>query len=534
MPVLIVGGGPTGLCLAIDLGRRGVECLLVEEREEVSLAGRKANGCSVRSFEHFRRWGIADRLRRVAPLPADYSDDVVFLTRMTGHLLAEFRGAKHGIGRSDLFAENFQRIPQAVVERELRAVLTELPTVRTWYGWSFEDLQQDEDGVRALIRDTAGRESRWISCSYLVGCEGSKGGVRDAAGIGLTDERVLSANANITFRSPELADLHDKGRAAHYWIVNPDVTGLLSPRDLTGTWTFMATYLPGDGHADARALIRHAVGRDFAFEVGAWGPWWANTHLAERHRRGRVFLAGDTVHVHPPSGGHGMNQGVQDAADLGWKLAGVLHGWAGPALLDSYEAERRPVNQAVIASAVNNWTTCGPAFVRPGIEEDPAVRHGLREEILREKRKQFDALGLILGYRYENSPVIAYDGPPAPPLEITRYVPTSRPGHRAPHAWLADGSSLFDHFGPGFTLLRTGGPGGAPGTGTMLRSARERGIPLRLLDLEHEAPVHAAYGAGFALVRPDQHIAWRGTAPPGDPGVLLDVVRGAAPVEVLA
>jgi hypothetical protein len=319
-----------------------------------------------------------------------------------------------------------------------------------------------------------------------------------------------------------------------YWLVNPDVSALLGPMDMHGLWFFMATKLPGNvdpSTVDPVAMIRRGTGlADLAVEVVRGDPWLARSLIADTYRRGRVFLAGDACHLHPPFGGFGMNMGIGDAVDLGWKLAAALQGWGGPGLLDSYEQERRPVHQRIMDEAAINYATVGNELVRPGIEDDgpdgDAVRREVGDAILANKIREFSTLGVVLGANYHGSPITVPDGTKPPPEHPRHYTPSASPGCLAPHLWLADGSSLYDHFGPGFTLLVTDGDGAA--ATAVAEAAGRLGVPLDVA-APGDVRLRPLYRARFALIRPDQHVAWRGDEPPADaPALLLRVTGHAA------
>jgi hypothetical protein len=264
--------------------------------------------------------------------------------------------------------------------------------------------------------------------------------------------------------------------------------------------------------AAAPALVRRATGIDLPYEVLSSDEWVASALLADRYRDRRVFLAGDACHLHPPFGGYGMNMGVADAVDLGWKIAAVLQGWGGETLLASYEPERRPVHKLVLEEAVINHATLGNQLLQPGIEEDSAegirVRREVGARVHAAKMREFYTLGVVLGYRYDDSPVIAGDGSEPLRHDFVNYVPSARPGSLAPHAWLHDGASLYDRFGPGFTLLVTDDRDAA-GVDAIRAAAAAGRIPLEVVRPQ-EAGIAELYRARFALIRPDQHVAWRG------------------------
>ena len=530
--VLVAGAGPVGLSLAIELGRQGVACLVIERNDRVGYSPR-AKTTNVRTREHLRRWGIADALRQASPIPPDYPPDVVFATRMNGPELARFENAFNGKReRNELYSEEAQWVPQYTLEEVLRQHAASLPGVSIQFGRELAGLDQDGDGVTAAVRDLQTGANETVRCAYLVGADGARSFVREAIGARMGGSSQVFKNYSIIFRAPDLPRRQVHGDAIMYWLVNADVPALLGPMDQHGLWFFMATKLADDvdpAAVDPVELIRRGTGmHDLAIEVVRTDPWSAYSLIADRYADRRVFLAGDACHLHPPFGGFGMNMGIGDAVDLGWKLGAVLKGWGGPALLDTYEAERRPVHHRVIEEAETNYATVGNQLVRPLIEvpgpEGEETRREVGDEILRTKWREFKTLGVVLGYRYAHSPILVPDGTAPPPEHPSDYVPAAVPGCLAPHAWLADGSSLYDHFGPGYTLLATDGTDGAQ---PLLDAAARRRVPVSLFAPD-EPRLHGLYGARFALIRPDQHVAWRGDALPDDLASLLDRVAGRA------
>ena len=529
--VLIAGAGPVGLSLAIELGHRGIGCAVVERNDRVGTSPR-AKTTNVRTREHLRRWGIADALRQASPIPPDYPPNVVFATRMNGPQLAKFENAMHGSRvRNDLFSEESQWVPQYTLEEVLRRHAASLDGVRITFGEEVCGIEQDADGATVQVRNRLTGAVRTVRCRYLVGADGARSFVRDAIGAQMHGNSPPLRNYSIIFRAPGLAAQQVHGDAIMYWLVNADVPGLLGPMDQHGLWFFMATKLANDvdpATVDPVALIRRGTGlSDLAIEVVRTDPWVALSQIADRYSQGRVFLAGDACHLHPPFGGFGMNMGIGDAVDLGWKLAATLQGWGGPDLLASYQQERRPVHERVIEEATINYATVGNQLVRPGLEEDGADGAAVRAEvgavIRNTKMREFNTLGVVLGYRYTDSPILVPDGTAAPPEHPINYVPSAVPGCLAPHLWLEDGTSLYDHFGAGYTMLVTNGA--ADGVERFAGQAEARGMPLKVL-MPHDERLLPRYEARFALIRPDQHVAWRGDALPEDAGPLLDRLTG--------
>ena len=530
--VLVVGGGPVGLALAVELGLRGVAVVLLERSDRHAQQPR-AKTTNVRSMEHMRRWGIAERLRDAAPFGRGYGTDVVFATRLFGHELACFDNAFYGQipGRyDDRFAEGAQWIPQYKVEAALRARAAELPGVTLRLGTQLDGIAQDGDGVTAQAQDLTTGERLAIRADYAIGADGARSRVREAIGARMEGTHAYAQHLNAVIRAPGLRQAVRHRPAIMYWLVNPDSPAVASPMDDGDRWAFGCVLKPGEAvpdHAALRARMNLAFGRDIEAEILVTDPWAAHSLIADRYQDRRIILAGDACHLHPPFGGYGMNLGLGDAVDLGWKLAARLQGWGGPALVASYEAERRPVHNRVVAEAVANHALLPSDMARPMLEdagpEGDAVRAELGALILAGKEREFRTLGVVLGSGYPGSPIVVADGSAAPEEHPTRYTPSAHPGYRAPHLWLADGSSLFDHFGWGFTLLQTRtGADVAP----FMRAAAEAGVPLTVV-VPADMRLAALYEAPLVLIRPDQHVAWRGMEG-ADAAAILDCARGAA------
>ena len=530
--VLIIGGGPVGLALAVELGLRGIACTLLERHDRHAQQPR-AKTTNVRSMEHFRRWGIAEKLRDQAPFGRDYGTDVVFATRLFGQPLAcfdnAFFGQLPGI-RDERYAEGMQWIPQYKVEGVLRERAAGLPCVTLLIGTELTGLAQDAHGVTATARDTTGA-SLTLRAEYAVGADGARSRTRELIGARMHGEHAYAQHLNMVIRAPGLRDVVTNKPAIMYWLVNPDAPAVASPMDDDDRWAFGFTLKPGEPVPDEATLqrrMRAAFGRDIEAEIIVTDPWAAHSLIADTYQDRRIILAGDACHLHPPFGGYGMNLGLGDAVDLGWKLAATLQGWGGPGLIDSYEAERRPVHRRVVDEAVANHKLLPSDMIRPALEEDSAAgaaaRAALGAIILAGKEREFRTLGVVLGSGYPGSPIVIDDGTPPPAEHPTHYEPSAHPGYRAPHLWLADGSSLFDHFGPDFTLLVTGdGDAGAFTAGA---------VPVRIV-APGDPRLAALYGARFVLIRPDQHVAWRGDSTAGATAI-LDRARGAAPAPVPA
>ena len=534
--VLIVGAGPAGQGLAIELASRSIACMVIEKNARIGVAPR-AKTTNVRTREHFRRWGIADALRAASPFGVDYPSNIVFTTRMSGHLLARFDNALYcAPGRNPLYAEHAQWIPQYEVEKVMRQHLETLPSAQVRLNCELLGFGQSSGGVVAQVRSLETGEQYEVAAEFLAGCDGGRSVVRDAIGARMQGTFGLSRNYNIVFRAPGLAEAHPHGKAIMYWQINGDVPSIIGPMDSGDRWFFMPTGLAAEVQVtknNAADLIRRATGIDLPFEILSVDEWVAHRVVADIYRKGRVFLAGDACHLHPPYGGFGMNMGVGDSVDLGWKLAAALQGWGGEALLQSYELERRPVHMHVLQEADANHSKISNALLEPGLEDNTqageAARARVGKRINAEKLSEFYTLGTILGDRYSDSPIVQRGaGLAAPPRDFLNYVPSSAPGGRAPHVWLHDGSSLFDHFGKGMTLLAL-----PTAAGSCLKAAARDAdalrIPFQVFQTDNPA-ISALYSRRLTLIRPDQHIAWAGdTWPDPEDFDVLAMATGQKP-----
>ncbi len=510
--VLVVGAGPVGLATAIELGHRGIKVLLVEQNERGGVAPR-AKTTNVRTRTHLRRWGIADKLAAEAPFGVDYPNNMVFVTSLAGYELARFGNAFNAAPvRSDLYPEHAQWIPQYALEKVMLAHARTLPGVEIRFGTTFQSGRQSDTGVESDLLE--GGAALRVRSRYLVGADGARSTVRELIGAKMEGRRGLSRSYNIIFRAPGLADEHQHGPAAIYWQLGRHGLSAIGPMDRDDVWFFMPRLAEGQtlSHDEAAALIATHTGIDLPYEVLSADSWSANELLADRYSDGHIFLAGDACHLHPPTGGYGMNMGVGDGVDLGWKIAAMLKGWGGNELLESYEIERRPVHRKVIEEAVVNLGAVGmpPAGISANTADGARLRQAIGAQIQATKGREFHTLGTVLGLSYEGSPLIAREDGEAPPHDGAVYKPTARAGSLAPHAWLRDGRSLYDLFGSDFTLL-VAANAGAGEVAQAEADATRLGIPLSVVR-PVGIDVAALYGAPLALVRPDQHVAWRGSS----------------------
>lgn len=540
--VLIAGGGPVGLLLALELARFGVRTVLVNDRAETSL-NPKANAISARSMEHFRRHGIGPRLRAAA-LPPDHPTDVCYVTRLTGREIARLKmpssadavaEARAGLGPYDC-AEPPHRCSQIYLEAILRDAATARPGVDVRFSQRLESFQRTGDGVVAEIRSLDDDTTYQVGARHLVGADGGRSTIRRQLGIrydgegGVTRQMMGGAMLATLFEVAPGQDWLTIEAAWQYWVIAHDVRALLVSVDGANKYV-MLTRIP-DGtdpdDIDDFELLRLASGRPVEAEIILRTPWTAgHALLAEFYGGDHVWLVGDAIHLFTPTGGLGMNTGLDDAVNLGWKLAADIQGWGGPNLLASYEADRRPAGARNLAFARGFAESIGTFGVDPVIEEDSeagdAERARLGAHLAAHVRREFIIPGIALGVRYAGSRLVCDDGSDPVPDDAHEYIPTARPGHRAPHVWLENGDALCDRFADGFTLLRTDL---AVEAAALLQAAEAAGVPVALLDVAEDA-VRARYEAALVLIFPDGHVAWRGDAAPDDARSVMDRVRGA-------
>lgn len=531
-PVLIAGAGPVGLALAIELSYRGIRCLVVEQTDG-AVDFPTTNLANTRTCEHLRRWGIADRMRFQSGYPTDYPRNYLFVSRMDGFEIARFDHPANGApdSRSPYSPEGRLWISKPYFDPVLRKHVATLPQVELRYLTEFQSFQQTSDGVIATIIDVNSGKEEIVEADFLVGCDGGRSNIR--RGLGIKYEGVFSQGQNVAvlFRSPILQHIQH-GPAVQYQIINAQINGAIAAVDGNELWRLNVRNVLQEqiDTLNAPEKLRAALGPDIPFELLAVRPWTGHCVVADRYQQGRVLLAGDAAHLNWPAGGFGMNTGVGDAVDIGWKLAAVLQGWGGANLLRSYTAERKPiaminVNEAAAMRANFDKETPFSPEMGDDSDEGRQLREKARAAIMRTRAKEFqhDSAGIELGYRYENSPICVHDGTPAPELDHGLYVPSTWPGARAPHAWLKDRRSTLDLFGKSFVLLNFSGTNSS----TITEAAHAAGVPLEVVNVD-EPKVRELYERDLVLVRPDGHVAWRGDSVPDNPSAILDKVRGAA------
>ncbi len=514
--VAIVGGGPVGTGLAIELGQRGIDCLLVERHREPQRVP-KGQNLTQRTMEHFHFWGAEPALRAARTIPPEYG--IGGLTAY-GTLLGPhtYDWLQRELVRPYYFQDN-ERLPQYATEAVLRRRVAELPTVRVLHGWRGEAIDCRADGVRVKVAEAGGPGSRWLEADYVVGCDGSRSCVREQAGISQTLSDHDRMMVLLVFRSRGLHDLLARYPGKSYYnVLQPELQGywkFFGRVDLGSTWFFHAPVPPGTtkDNFDFARFLREAVGADFDVDIEHVGFWDLRFALADRYRAGRAFIAGDAAHSHPPYGGYGINSGFEDARNLGWKLAATLQGWGSDTLLDSYDAERRPVFESTIRDFIARSIETDREFLAA---HDPARDQAAFEQAWQARSQ--GAVGEVHAFEpnYEGSPLVSDGGAGGPAggrsggpggSAVGRHSFDARPGHHLAPARLSAGGNVYDRLGRGFTLLAFDAP--APAVQAVDAAAREAGVPLAIVT-DTRADERARYGSALVLVRPDQFVAWAG------------------------
>jgi 2-polyprenyl-6-methoxyphenol hydroxylase-like FAD-dependent oxidoreductase len=540
--VLIVGAGPVGLTLAIDLAWRGIDVTVVETRARAAPPDPKCNHVAARTMEIFRRLGLSEKVRN-AGLPADYPHDISYRTTFTGQELTRIRipcrrdrfTTKDGPDCNWPTPEPPHRINQIFLEPILFEHAAARPRIRIINRTSVEDVVVEDTSANVGLRDLETGAARRLSCRYLIGCDGARSVVRKAIGAELSGDAVVQRVQSTFIRAPDLIDRQQHERAWGTGVVNPRRAGMVYAIDGRERWLVHNYMKPGEADFDSvdrDACIRTilGVGLDFKYDILSREDWYGRRLIASKFRDRCAFISGDAAHIWVPYAGYGMNAGIADAMNLSWLLAAHLNGWAPASILDAYEAERWPITSQVSRFAMSHAEA---EIRRRGAVPDEIEDAGSQGELARREVgrlayeinvQQYACAGLNFGTYYDRSPIVAYDGSEHPAYTMNSYTPSSVPGCRTPHLWREDGSSLYDAMGPEFTLLRFDR---AVDVAALEAAARTRGVPLRILDIERPKTA-SFYGGGLVLSRPDQHVAWRGDRLPADPLALVDRVRGAA------
>ena len=521
-PVLVVGAGPVGAVLALELARHGVRSLLVD-RSTTASRHPKMDYVNGRSMELLRRLDLTEEIRARGVEPQhpftfiwsrDFDEPPIAVWHYAS--VQELRERIAARNDGTVPVEAHQRLQGSLLEDILRRRLRRHPLVDFREGWSFTGLEQDARGVTVWLERTGGDERATVRARYVVGCDGASSAVRGSVGIGTQQLGPTTRHRDVYFRSTDPV-LRRHGRA----FLTIAAGGLtLVSRDEKDTWTG-TVHLADDEVAriDPVELMRRNLGVDFRVdEVLNIAEWEGRLGVSDRYREGSVLIAGDAAHQFYPTGGHGANTGIGDAVDLGWKLAALATGWGGERLLDSYQIERRPVallNREMCGNLLEVWLRF-PRLVANGASREHIA------EFLAHETYQMDNLGIHFGYRYDGSPIVCPEDGAAPSWRWGGIPVTTWPGGRAPAFRLDDGTPLFDRFGTGFTLVDLSGEHAGK---DMVAEANSRGIPTAYLPVDEPA-IRGGWEKALVLVRPDQHVAWRGDEPPQDWGAVLDRVTG--------
>ncbi|MEK7946183.1 FAD-dependent monooxygenase [Pigmentiphaga sp. YJ18] len=532
--VLVIGAGPAGQTLAIDLGQRGIRTTLIEKLDKHGIHP-KLERANARTMEIFRRLGLSERIR-AAGFPRDCPMDVFIVTSMTEPAVLHLPYASVAELQADIRAHNdgnrplepYQLISQYTLDPLLRAEAEVTANVDVCFGHEMLDFKQDGSGVTARIRRPDG-EVQTVRAAYMVGCDGGASPVRKALGIQLAGRGRIRHMRAALFRADDLFERIPVGKGRHYHIIgDPDFTSI-TVQDSTRHFRMNTMYREGE---NVEEKFRRSVGKglDFDCETLYTGEWYQHLLCADSLGHGRVFIAGDAAHLVIPTGGLGMNTAVGDVIDLSWKLAGTLRGWGGPELLQSYLTERLQIGRRNVQASTNaaegrvDWR----AAYKPDINDDTPEGRATRAEVARvadiEQRKTNEILGIEMGYRYIDTTIICQEPGEGPDPDSRAYTPTTWPGARIPHVWLDDGSALQDHMTQGYNLIKLG-PKGGHDTRALEQALRAYGAPLAVHEFEDEAPLRI-YGHALLLLRPDLHVAWRGNAPPDDPARVAAIATG--------
>ena len=540
IPVLISGGGSVGLSLAAELGWRGIDCLAVEQADDLNPHPR-ANAVANRTMEYYRRWGI-DQAISDAGVPPDHLADYYWISSLHGRelhriSLPPFQKIKEVKNNSGYVKEEHTWSPylktitgQNEVEQAILDYVRKLDKVEFRFGWKLVDFSQDDNGVNCQIECLATGKAETVRCEYLLACDGGRSFVRDKLNIGLSGRANLARFVSIYFKAPNFMASHKFGPANIYFPLHRDYAGFILNWDGGTTFTYHLMLKDGQewNSVDAVEAIEAVVGASTAINIISTQPWTAHALVADRYHAGRVLMAGDAVHLFTPTGGFGMNTGVSDAIDLAWKVQAMLEGWGGERLLDSYFVERHPIGVRNTSEAADCFDRLN-AVMQYGdeLDEEGSDAEAFRDRLgadLKDQEKLISSSGTLLGYRYEGSPIVVPDGTPEPPDNPRTYIPTARPGHRAPHIWLEEGLSILNKLGAGFTLLVFDGV--EQDFDTMVSAARGIGLPLDIVRIDDKDAADL-YERPLVLVRPDMMVAWRSDCLPPDPRQFLDTVRGA-------
>ena len=523
--VLIVGGGPVGMAMASELSYQGIHCILLEQTDGV-VTDPKVSTVGPRSMEFCRRWGISQEIRN-AGWPTEHTLDVAWVTSVGGHEIFRIEFPSYA-QRSlpDYTPEPEQVCPQDWFAPKFIDYLGKYPQGNLKLLSRLESFEQAKTGIVARVTNLESGNTEIIEAQYMVACDGARAQIRKQCGVDAPTFHPTQVFQSVVFEAPELPSQLGSNNAMVFFLVNPIIQEPLRAVDGKGKYRLILKPREDGEIYDAKEAIAAAISIDTPFKIISNMPWRLTHRVAEHFRDGRVFFVGDSAHTLSPSGGFGMNTGIADAVDLGWKLAATIKGWGGSKLLDTYEIERRPIAVRNLEQANANLQRTQKRSIPPAIVSDSPEGHQIRQQMAQGMersgvKREFDAPGIHFGFRYQ-SPIVIKDDTTSPNDDPFQWTQTSYPGFRAPHAWLEPGKSTLDLFGRGFVLISFKGEQGLE---TFEAASQQRGLPLKLKVIDNPE-IAKLYEKAYVLVRPDGHVAWRGNILPNNPLSIIDQVRG--------
>ena len=545
-PVIIVGAGPVGLITAMDLAKRGVATVVLEQRTDAAPAHPRCNTTSARTMEILRRLGCSESYRACG-LAADYPNDVAYSTSITGHEITRYhlpaanataldeRVAHDGNWAS---AERPHRASQFYLERVLRDHASTFDQIDLRFWKEVTGVEQGHDEVQILVKDVGSGVEERLTARFLLACDGGRSTVRKQVGISFEGEAVgLGRTQSVVIRSKDVLQIMQahNGLAWMNWLISSNGSGNLIAIDGQELWLTHLGLPPEEEEVTPETIDRQiqiSMGCEIEYEVVHTEVWQLNRLVAETYRSGNVFLAGDAAHIWPPFAGHGMNTGIEDGIGVSWMLAAVIDGWAPASILSAYARERHNVGEMVSRAAAGlvmaqreiYKSESNLELLSETSAEGEAARKSMRDQLVMRDSIQFNPQGMNFGLHYDESTLIAYDDGVAPEYDIRQYTPSTVPGCRSPYfAFIEDGMPIYDRFGLGFTLLRSDT---SIDVSEFTRVAASVGMPFEVIDIEFEPKARLVYDKALVLVRPDDRVAWRGDCIPEDPQHIIDLVRG--------
>ena len=538
--VLITGGGSVGLSLAAELGWRNIDCMVIEQADGLNNHPR-ANAVANRTMEYYRRWGI-DKEITEAGIPPDHPADYYWVSSLHGRQLhrislppfkkiREVKDTGGYVKEEHTWSPYLKTITgQNEVEQVILNYIYSLPNIDMKFNYELKNFDQDSLGVICKVKNIKTGKIEDIKCKYLIACDGGKSMVREKLNIGLTGRADMAKFVSIYFKAPDFMECHKFGTANIFFPLHKDYAGFLLNWDGGTTFTYHLMLKPGQSwnEINAKNSIEAVLGKSTDIEILSIQPWSAHALVADKYHDNRVIMAGDAVHLFTPTGGFGMNTGVSDAIDIAWKVQAMVEGWGGNKLIESYFDERRPIGIRNTKEAADCFDQLNSVMVHGDILDEESDRADkLREELslnLKEQDKLIASSGTLLGYRYNNSSIIIPDGTQETIDNPRKYIPTARPGHRAPHIWLEEGVSIYDKFGKNFTLLVISND--ISDANILICEAKNIGIPIKLLKI-NDQDVLNLYKNKYVIIRPDLMVAWRSDSIPNKPVDILNKITGA-------